>query len=133
MNFALSGDFVVELADSCAGLDPGGLGRHVDFDGAEVLHVEEEERGFGDVRDALVVVSAAADLHAKVVLLGGEYGGADVGDMRRGDDEEGFRGLRGVEPEVSDVGLEDGEECQGIRGVDCGRSDWVRRVGVVQK
>ncbi|KAL0442420.1 UNVERIFIED_CONTAM: hypothetical protein Slati_1964700 [Sesamum latifolium] len=70
MDFALLPDSVIEFAKKSAGLHPGGLILHVDVDRPEVKHVEYDESGVRYIRNALVIVAAAADLKLDTEFLG---------------------------------------------------------------
>ncbi|CAM0946857.1 unnamed protein product [Alopecurus aequalis] len=99
-------DGVVELPDGGAGVDPGrGVGR-VDADRAELVDVDHPEHlgPHRPVRQALVVVAAAAHAEAHAMPAAAEHGGLDVaGVCRRHDAERPHRGV-GKEVGVPDGG-----------------------------
>ncbi|XBH97179.1 hypothetical protein VPH35_087453 [Triticum aestivum] len=101
------GDGVVELPDGGAGVDPGRGLEPVDAHGpevgAEVDHREHLGRPHGPVREALVVVPAAAYAEAHAMPAAAEHGGLDVGGVGGRDDAE--RPRRGVGEEL---GVPDG-------------------------
>lgn len=94
---------VIEFADECAGLNPGGAIADADVDGPQIGHVEDDEVSLRNVRDALVIVAAAADLEVDSEFLGAFDGGADLGLRRGGDDCGGFGRGGEVETAVSNV------------------------------
>ncbi|BAS98181.1 Os06g0549950, partial [Oryza sativa Japonica Group] len=100
-------DGVVHLPERRAGVHPRGGGRRVDADGADVDEVEHGERlrPLRPVREALVVVPAAADAEADAVPAAAEHGGLDVGGVRRRDDPDRPRGVR-QELRVPDAGVQ---------------------------
>ncbi|KAL6991935.1 hypothetical protein U1Q18_010046, partial [Sarracenia purpurea var. burkii] len=73
-----SGDFVVEFAEGGAGLNPGCFSIHVEGDGPEIEHVEDDEGDVGDVGDAVVVMAAAADFELDSEGFRAENGGLDM-------------------------------------------------------
>ncbi|TVU01298.1 hypothetical protein EJB05_53261, partial [Eragrostis curvula] len=120
------GDGVVQLAERRAGAHPRRLALHVDADGSERRQVDDGEgarRAEGAVRQALVVVAAAARAHADAVARAAAHGGLDVRRVGRRDDGEGRRGGGRDEQEVLDGGLEDGRVRLGRVRVDDSRRE----------
>ncbi|XBH59393.1 hypothetical protein VPH35_080670 [Triticum aestivum] len=106
------GNGVVQLPDGRARVDPGRGLEPVDAHGpevgAEVDHREHLGGPHGTVREALVVVSAAAHAEAHAMPAAAEHGGLDVGGVAGRDDAE--RPRRGVGEEL---GVPDGG-CQHV-------------------
>lgn len=108
MHIASFGNFVIKFTKCCTGLNPSGLTCHVDGDGPEVEHVEDDERDVGDVGDSIVVVAATSDFELDSNAFGAEHGDLDMGYLQWSDYDDRFGGCGPVEPSISDVGLEYG-------------------------
>ncbi|KAM3192211.1 hypothetical protein ACQJBY_069437 [Aegilops geniculata] len=111
-------DGVVQLPERRAGVHPRGGRLLVNAHGAEVGQVDHREHlgARGPVREALVVVPAAAHADAHVVPTAADDGGLDVGGVGRRDDAERPHRARRGELGVPDGGHQDrGERRRALR------------------
>ncbi|KAF7109994.1 hypothetical protein CFC21_110163 [Triticum aestivum] len=111
-------DGVVELPERRAGVHPRGGRLLVNAHGAEVRQVDHREHlgARGPVREALVVVPAAAHADAHVVPTAADDGGLDVGGVGRRDYAERPHRARRGELGVPDGGHQDrGERRRALR------------------
>uniref|UniRef100_A0A7C9EI49 Uncharacterized protein n=1 Tax=Opuntia streptacantha TaxID=393608 RepID=A0A7C9EI49_OPUST len=113
-------DGVEQLTQCGSRLNPGSLLLQVHLNRSEVEHVEEEKGCLRDVGQTLVVVAPTPDPYWDSDFFGPRDCPLDVGGVQGGDDEEGSGGGGGCEPEVPNVGVEDGGVRRVLWGVEYG-------------